>query len=581
MRSSLSVSRSDTASHATRSAGEGALGRARWRDRARRFALPTVIGYLTLLALAPTAFAAGTGKIEGTVTDPAHKGLAGVSVTVYGTGGEFEGTASTNSSGVYTVSGLSEGDYKVEFKDPPYVTQYYDKESSLQTADLVSVAEGTTRPNIDAEMLEPGKIAGRVTNGAGMPLAGVTVEVYDNSTAFNVVKSTFTNANGEYAVEGLPEGEYRVEFIPSEGEYLIQYYNGQSAFINATEILVTAGKTTPSINAALLEAGKITGTVTDAYTHAGLSKISVFAFATGGEFGFGSATTDSSGGYTITGLPSGSYKLEFSWEYSEAERKACEHAPRCPPKYITQFFSNQTSEVTANPVAVTIGAATGGINAAMVPSAPYNTAGPSISGKATVGSLLSCASGSWTGEPELTLSVGWPLSSTFSYQWLRDGTPIAGATSDAYIVQAADVGHSLVCEVTATNVAGHTSSRSSALAVTKPVPVVKTTASKLVVSKSATKVSITCANASCAGSVEVLVKVSVKHGKGHKRKPTTVVLAKGPYSLAAGKTGTATLRLSAAGKQQLAHARRHRMSAKLIVTVVGGKKIEKTVLISL
>jgi Carboxypeptidase regulatory-like domain len=566
------MSRRDAEKQAAQSIG--ALARARWRTKAGRFASPFVIGCLTLFALAPGAFAAGTGKIEGTVTESAHKALAGVSVTVYGPGKELQGSASTNSSGEYTVSGLSEGEYTVEFKALGDATQYYDKEFSIEEADPVFVSEGAAKMGIDAEMLEPGKIAGIVTNSAHAPLEGVDVQAASVSRGF-VVNAGFTDANGEYVVEDLPPGEYEVAFLPSGNEYITQFYNGQNSSASANPVLVAAGKTTFSINAALIATGKITGTVTDAYTHAGLDKIAVYA---SGEFGFGFASTASNGEYTITGLPSGSYKVQFFWEFSKDERKACEHTPRCPPKYITQFFNDQPSEVTANPVGITVGAVAGGINAAMVPSGPFNTVGPSISGKASVGSLLTCASGSWTGEPELALAVGWPLPGTFSYQWLRDGAPIAGATTDAYIGLPTDVGHALVCEVTATNGAGRASARSSALAITKPVPLVETTASKLVVSKGATKVKVSCASASCVGSAEV--KISVKHGKGRKSKRITVVLAKGPYSLAVGKTGTVTLRLSASGKKQLAQAHHHRMSAKLVVTVTGGKKIEKTVLIS-
>ncbi len=573
MRSSLSISRRDAESQAAQSKGAPA----RMRIKAWCFGSPIVIGCLALFALAPGAFAAGTGKIEGTVTESAHKALAGVSVTVYGPGKELQGSASTSSSGEYTVSGLSEGEYTVEFKAPGDATQYYDKEFSREEADPVFVGEGDTKPGIDAEMLELGKIAGRVTDSFYAPLEGVEVQVASADRGF-VVNDGLTDANGEYVVEGLPPGEYKVAFLPNGNEYMIQFYNGQNSLTNANAVLVAAGKTTLSINAALVASGKITGTVTDAYTHAGLAKIGVYV---SGEFGFGFASTASNGEYTIAGLPSGSYKVKFSWEFSEAERQACEHAPRCPPKYITQFFNNQPSEVTANPVGVTVGAVTSGINAAMVPAAPFNTAGPSISGKPLVGSLLTCSSGSWTGEPELALAVGWPLVGTFSYQWLRDGTAIAAANSDAYIVQAADVGHSLVCEVTATNVAGHASARSSGLAIVKPVPVVKTTASKLIIKKNATKVSIACANAACAGSAEVVAKVSLKGHKGRKSKPTTLVLAKGSYTLAAGKSGTATLRVSASGKRQVAHAKHHRLAAKLILTVSGGKKVEKAVLIGL
>jgi hypothetical protein len=574
MRSSLPAARCDADSS---SAAKGALRRGRRPKGAGYWVFAAVVCCVALLAFASVAVAAGTGKIEGNVTESAHKALANVSVTVYGPDNELDGSAITGAGGEYTVSGLSGGDYKVGFSHPPYADQYYNDQPSLANADFVSVNEGTTTAGIDATLQEPGKITGTVTNSAGVPVQDVAVDVYGGGFSFEAIKVAFTDANGEYTVEGLTEGEYRVGFFPEGPSYISQYYNGQSLLESANPVLVTAGKTTAGIGAALTEGGKISGIVTDAYTHGGLAKIGVSAYAPGSEGDFGSTSTNANGEYTITGLRTGSYKVSFSWEYSEAEDKACEHAPRCPPKYITQYYNDQPSEVTANPVAVAVGALAPGINAAMVPATPFNTAAPSVSGTPKPGSLLSCASGSWTGEPELALAVGWPLTAPFSYQWLRDGAPIAGAVSPAYIVQTTDVGHALVCEVTASNVAGHTSARSASLLIVKPVPVIKSAATKLKVAKNATKVSVACANASCVGLAEVLER-SVKHRKGGKSKKVTVILAKGPYSLAAGKTGAITLRLTPGGKKGLAH--RHRMSAKLLVSVVGGKTIEKTVQLS-
>ena len=73
---------------------------------------------------------------------------------------------------------------------------------------------------------------------------------------------------------------------------------------------------------------------------------------------------------------------------------------------------------------------------------PTNTAPPSIPPSAEPGDTLTCDPGAWSGAQTLT------------YQWLREGTPIAGATSPTYSVVAADLGKSIVCRVTATNSGG-------------------------------------------------------------------------------------------------------------------------------
>ncbi len=87
--------------------------------------------------------------------------------------------------------------------------------------------------------------------------------------------------------------------------------------------------------------------------------------------------------------------------------------------------------------------------------APINTSAPVLSGTPAVGQALSCSEGSWSSE----------YAPTIAYQWIRDGAPIINANASSYTVQAADQGHSLACQVIATNSVGSTSATSSALSV--------------------------------------------------------------------------------------------------------------------
>ena len=76
---------------------------------------------------------------------------------------------------------------------------------------------------------------------------------------------------------------------------------------------------------------------------------------------------------------------------------------------------------------------------------PESVLPPVISGIEVVGAGLTCSSGTWANRPT-------PYS--YTYQWNRDGAPIAGATASSYVVGAADAGHALTCTVTASNSAG-------------------------------------------------------------------------------------------------------------------------------
>lgn len=80
-------------------------------------------------------------------------------------------------------------------------------------------------------------------------------------------------------------------------------------------------------------------------------------------------------------------------------------------------------------------------------SGPVNTVAPVISGGSVQGDTISVTSnGTWTG----TLPI------TYTYQWYSQETgTIPGATSSSYSSQVSDEGGVVFCEVTATNVSGH------------------------------------------------------------------------------------------------------------------------------
>jgi hypothetical protein len=116
-----------------------------------------------------------------------------------------------------------------------------------------------------------------------------------------------------------------------------------------------------------------------------------------------------------------------------------------------------------------------------------NTSPPAISGKAAVGSTLTCSTGSWSQTP-----------SSFAYAWLRDSGPIAGATSASYTVVAPDATHALSCKVTATAGGASTSATSASIAV--PAPVLANTAAPRVVGTVKRGASVSCDPGAWTGS---------------------------------------------------------------------------------
>lgn len=105
----------------------------------------------------------------------------------------------------------------------------------------------------------------------------------------------------------------------------------------------------------------------------------------------------------------------------------------------------------------TVGTMVGGAVSAG-PSVPVNTIAPALNDTSVgVGDTVTCGTGTWTNTP-----------TSYAYQWKRDGSNIGGATSNSYLVDAADEGAVLTCAVTASNAGG---AGSPALSnATDPIP---------------------------------------------------------------------------------------------------------------
>ena len=88
-------------------------------------------------------------------------------------------------------------------------------------------------------------------------------------------------------------------------------------------------------------------------------------------------------------------------------------------------------------------------------AAPANTAVPVITGTTALGDTLTATAGTWTGTP----------APTFTRQWTRNGTNIAGATATTYVITAADQGTNIAVKVTGTNSAGNATATSANTAV--------------------------------------------------------------------------------------------------------------------
>jgi hypothetical protein len=151
----------------------------------------------------------------------------------------------------------------------------------------------------------------------GSPIVGQVASTYvvqnaDQGQSLSC-QVTASNTGGEYTISGLRSGSYQVDFFSEEegSAYAPQYYSDKASPAEAGNVAVTVSNKASGIDAALGIGGQISGTVTAAGGGA-LAKVEVCAAQeASGLLGGGCGVSNEDGAYTISGLASGSYSVEF------------------------------------------------------------------------------------------------------------------------------------------------------------------------------------------------------------------------------------------------------------------------------
>jgi inhibitor of cysteine peptidase len=149
-----------------------------------------------------------TYTVSGQVTDGAGNGIAGVTIS--------DGTrsATTDAQGFYALSGVPAGAYTL--------TPSRDGYAFAPASRTVTVTGEVSGQDFTAT-LATYVIRGRVTDGAGNGVAGVTIS--------DGARSVTTDAQGFYALSGVPAGAYTL--TPSRDGY---------AFAPASRTVTVAGE---------------------------------------------------------------------------------------------------------------------------------------------------------------------------------------------------------------------------------------------------------------------------------------------------------------------------------------------------
>jgi protocatechuate 3,4-dioxygenase beta subunit len=268
-------------------------------------ALAATAAAVFLLVGAGEQASAADGSISGTVTDEFGAPIAGAWVNAQHVEGCCPAGAVTDSSGDYTISGLSPDNYRLSAAAQGYVLEMYNDTIDFALATPVTVDSGADTPGIDFELSTGGGISGLVTDELGTPLEGILVEA-SFMTACCSNGNDFTDSDGIYTIDGLAPGSYRVFAFFSASGYSGEYYDDTTDPFSATPVSVVDGFATPDIDFGLSLGGSISGEVRDD-VGAPIEGATVDVVSASGCCAFGVTTTAADGTYTVDGLSPGSY----------------------------------------------------------------------------------------------------------------------------------------------------------------------------------------------------------------------------------------------------------------------------------
>jgi serine-aspartate repeat-containing protein C/D/E len=162
--------------------------------------------------------------------------IPGTTVILLDAGGQQVAQTTTDNTGFYKFANLSAGSYTIREVQPAAFIDGKDTPGTIAgvvvgTADSaadkissVNLLYGDSGINYNFGELKPGSIAGRVWvdpdedcvfDSGEAPLAGVTIQLLDSGG--NVIRTTTTNAQGEYLFGGLAPGVYGVRELQPAG----------------------------------------------------------------------------------------------------------------------------------------------------------------------------------------------------------------------------------------------------------------------------------------------------------------------------------------------------------------------------
>ncbi|WP_155372506.1 carboxypeptidase-like regulatory domain-containing protein [Catellatospora vulcania] len=245
------------------------------------------------------------GFITGRFTTHTGEPLLNGSVELRSTNGGYRTWAETDADGRYTAAAPA-GTYKVGFSSYWTQQQWVPGQAFYDDGATFTVTVGQTLDVSEAQT-ERAVVTGHITRPDGAPAASASVSLSDVTDRLSGIGAS-TDENGAYRIEALP-GQYRIVVTNAVGE---QYVPQQRYIAGATVFDLVAGVVTTVDETQLGLPGSpatMRGRLVDAAGH-GVPDVEVRITSEWGSYR--TATTNTSGDWTSTGMTAGVYTVRFS-----------------------------------------------------------------------------------------------------------------------------------------------------------------------------------------------------------------------------------------------------------------------------
>lgn len=335
---------------------------------------------------------------------------------------QYERERTTDSTGDYSISGLRDGTYQLDFSKDRYLPEYYDnipfdREDNTGVT-TITIEDANVVTETDAA-LTPAAVVSGVVTGIDGPLESIAVSAYKQvGTDWESVGLAFTDENGHYVID-LPAGSYRVGFGDDSGAYASEFFDDQPSVYSGdvTTFAMQPGDTRTA-DAQLVPGGSISGTITGPDDEPVAACVVAYGEVDGA---FDEAKPNSQdiiaeqdGTYVLKGLAAGDYKLKFS---------------DCNGDLASEYWKDQKTLADADLVSVEAGETTSDID-------------PQLDAKPTSARIEGVVTGPMPAAAKLsgvTVSVQQKFTDGDQVEWFGVGNDTTD-TNGAYDVEVSEVG---------------------------------------------------------------------------------------------------------------------------------------------